>query len=180
MNDIKGDKVGLLRRSMYGMRDAASLWEKLVAKKMKALGFRQGKSTPCVFWHPVKDVRTTLHGDNFASLGYRMDLEWLEGELSKEWSVQVEGYFGPPGEADCVCSMRTLNRLLAWTHEGIEWECDPRHVEILVREMGVAKANTKVTTPGIRERQMPLTRRIFLYPNQSGRITVLCVCALLT
>ena len=42
---ISGDVVGLLNRSMYGMRDAASLWEKLVAYVMvKKLHFRQGTS----------------------------------------------------------------------------------------------------------------------------------------
>ena len=97
---------------MYGMRDAASLWEKLVAAKMKALGFRQGRSSPCIFWHPVKDIRTTLHGDNFVSLASRIDVDWLFKELSNEWTVKVEGIFGPPSEPDIVQSIRTLIRLL--------------------------------------------------------------------
>ena len=98
--------------SMYGMRDAASLWEKLVATKMKAFGFRQGRSSPCIFWHPVKDIRTTLHGDNFVSLASRIDVDWLFKELSNEWTVKVEGIFGPPSEPDIVQSIRTLIRLL--------------------------------------------------------------------
>ena len=66
---LSGDVVGVLNRSMYGMRDAASLWEKLVADVMKKLHFRQGASSPCVFWHPVRDLRTTVHGDNFFYIG---------------------------------------------------------------------------------------------------------------
>ena len=130
---------------------------------MKSLGFKQGQSTPCAFWHPVRDIRTTLHGDNFASLASRPDLDWLAKELDKDWTVKVEGYFGPPGEPDCVHKIRTLNRLLTWTHEGIEWEADPRHVQILIREMGLKASKAggsltsdskggRVTTPGVRER----------------------------
>jgi hypothetical protein len=62
LHGLKGDMVGRLLRTMCGMRDAASLWEKLVAKKMKYLGFKQGMCTPCAFWHPVRDIRTTVHG----------------------------------------------------------------------------------------------------------------------
>ena len=60
---IVGDMVGRLPRSMYGMRDAAALWEKLVCAKMVSLGFKKGRSSPCIFWHPVRDLRTNLHGD---------------------------------------------------------------------------------------------------------------------
>ena len=37
---------------------------------------------------------------------------------------------------------------------GIEWECDPRHVQILVREVLGTSTNIagKVTTPGVRDK----------------------------
>ena len=123
-HNIVGNSVGLLKRSMYGMRDAAALWESLVAAIMNKLGFQQGKSTPCVFWHPSRDIRTTVHGDNFASLGTRLDVDWFESVLKKEFMIKVEGIFGPPGTPDCVYCVRTLNRLLTWTSEGIEWESE--------------------------------------------------------
>ena len=44
-----------------------------------------------------------------------------------------------------------MNRLLTWTTEGIERECDPRHAQIVIRELGVANAGAKITTPGIKE-----------------------------
>ena len=93
-----------------------------------------------------------MRGGNFASLGARADLDWLEKELSKEWTVKVEGIFGPPGEPDCVHSICTLNRLLTWTAKGIEWESDPRHVQILLRELNVAESGKSVTTPGVKEK----------------------------
>ena len=119
---------------------------------MKTLGFLQGKTTPCVFWRPNRDLRTSVHGDNFASLGARLDCDWFESVLKKEFVIKVEGIFGPPGTPDCVHSIRSLNRLLTWTSEGIEWESDPRRVQLVVREMGVAASTAKVATPGIKDK----------------------------
>ena len=119
---ISGDVIGVLNRSMYGMRDAASLWGKMVANVMKKLHFRQGASSPCIFWHPVRDLRTTVHGDNFSTLGTRLDLDWFEKQLAKEFTIKVEGILGPPGDPDVVHEIITLNRLLTWNEKGIEWE----------------------------------------------------------
>ena len=134
------------------MRDAAALWEKLVCTKMVSLGFRKGRSSPCIFWHPLRDLRTNLHGDNFVSLGTRLDVDWLFSELGKEWTVKVEGILGPPGEPDTVQSIRCLNRLITWRLGGIEYEPDPRHGQILIRELGLEQAGSILTTPGVKER----------------------------
>ena len=66
--------------------------------------------------------------------------------------IKVEGYFAPPGTDDAVSSIRTLNRLLTWTTQGIEWEADPRHVQIIKRELNVTEASARVTTPGLKEK----------------------------
>eukprot|EP00974_Lingulodinium_polyedra_P021104 2038792-Lingulodinium_polyedra.AAC.1 len=44
LRDIIGDMVGKLRRSMYGCRDAAAIWEKEVARVVLQLGYRKGES----------------------------------------------------------------------------------------------------------------------------------------
>ena len=134
------------------MRHAAALWEKLVCTKMVSLGFRKGRSSPCIFWHPLRDLRTNLHGDNFVSLGTRLDVDWLFSELGKEWTVKVEGILGPPGEPDTVQSIRCLNRLITWRLGGIEYEPDPRHGQILIRDLGLEQAGSILTTPGVKER----------------------------
>ena len=41
--DKRLDKVGHLRMSLYGTRDAAMNWQEEVAKEMQKLGFRCGK-----------------------------------------------------------------------------------------------------------------------------------------
>ncbi len=48
--------------------------------------------------------------------------------------------------------MRILNRIIRWTEAGLRIEADPRHVEILVEEMGLNEANP-VKTPGVKNRE---------------------------
>ncbi len=57
---------GKLLKSMYGTRDAAPNWEEEYSSTMIEIGFRQGKSSPCVFYHAGKGM---IHGDDFTTLG---------------------------------------------------------------------------------------------------------------
>ena len=55
---MPGDKerVGILDFSLYGTRDAAQNWAKEVEKFLVGIGFRQGKASPCNYYHPIKDL----------------------------------------------------------------------------------------------------------------------------
>jgi hypothetical protein len=44
--------------------------------------------------------------------------------------------------------VRILNRILSWTEEGIQYEADPRHAEIMMHEVDCGKA---ISTPGVKE-----------------------------
>ena len=46
--------------------------------------------------------------------------------------------------------MRILNRIVNWTPEGIEYESDQGHAEIIVKQMGILANSKSVVTPGIR------------------------------
>ena len=52
--DVRHDKVGHLRMSLYGTRDAAMNWQEEVAREMRKLGFRRGKYNPCLYYHAEK------------------------------------------------------------------------------------------------------------------------------
>lgn len=45
--------------------------------------------------------------------------------------------------------MRLLNRVIDWTHEGIHYEADQRHAEIIVKLLGVGEKSS-LSTPGDR------------------------------
>ena len=68
--------------------------------------------------------------------------------------IEERGIFGPPESRrlGTVQEMRHLNRILRWTAEGIIYETDPRHVDLVVKALGVTKP---VTTPLVRESPVP-------------------------
>ncbi len=109
--------VGELNFSMYGTRDAAQNWEREYEDAFRSLGFTQGKSTPCVFYHAERDIRTAVHGDDFTSLAEDSQLQWLAQELSKRYELKVRATLGPDPSDDK--SVRILNRIVTWSDEGI-------------------------------------------------------------
>ena len=45
---------------------------------------------------------------------------------------------------------RVLNRVICWQAEGLTYEADPRHAEIVIRDLGL-DGSKPVNTPGTRE-----------------------------
>ena len=48
--------------------------------------------------------------------------------------------------------IRTVIRLITWTERGIDYESDPRHVQILLREFNLSESGSGVSAPGVNER----------------------------
>ena len=86
--DIRHDKVGQLRMSMYGTRDAAMNWAEEVAKEMRKLGFQRGRYNPCLYYHEDRKLRTFLHGDDFATVGTREGVNWFKQSLEKRFEIK--------------------------------------------------------------------------------------------
>ena len=53
--DKRHDKVGHLKMSLYGPRDAAMNWQEEVAKEMTRIGFVRGRYNPCLYFQPKKE-----------------------------------------------------------------------------------------------------------------------------
>ena len=47
-------------------------------------------------------------------------------------------------------SIRVLGRIVEWTADGITWEADPRHAELIRKSFGVT--GRSVATPGVRDK----------------------------
>lgn len=62
------DVVGLLCKSLYGTRDAPANWEAAIRVVMTSIGFEQGKSNSCIYFHPEKQIRVEVRGDDFTSV----------------------------------------------------------------------------------------------------------------
>lgn len=69
---------GKLNKSMYGTRDAAHDWECEYAGFMINCGSEQGRSSPCLFYHPGKDIKAVIYGDDFTMSGTGSALDWFK------------------------------------------------------------------------------------------------------
>ena len=113
---------------------------------MKKLGFPQGKSNPCIYYHPARELRTEVHGDDFTTVGSFEDTKWFHTSAAKEWQVVERGILSPPGSPNTSQQIRVLNRIVTWSNEGVGWEPDPRHAELIIKWLGIGQPG-KVKTP---------------------------------
>merc|ERR1711973_531261 len=151
--DYEEGKCGKLNKAMYGTRDAAQNWEYAYVEAMEEIGFNRGAATPCAFYMAEKNLRVVVHGDDFTVLGLEADLDWFRRKISEKFEVKFRGRIGP-GISDDK-SIRILNRVVTWTEEGIEYEADQRHAEIIVKSLDLQADSKNVTTPGIRREWTP-------------------------
>ena len=74
-----------------------------------------------------------------------MELSWMEAKMAAKYGVKTK-FLGPssPHEQES----RVLNRTLRWTAEGVEYEPDQRHAELIVKGMEIENA-APAPTPGV-------------------------------
>lgn len=118
---------------MYGTRDASLNCEEEYVRFMESMGFIRGLSSPCLLYHPGKDLRVVVYGDGFTISGAEHHVDWFKNEIKrvheidfKAWLVPDEGY---------TITVRLLNRSIEWKHDGIYMEVDPRRAEIIVKHI---------------------------------------------
>ena len=141
------DSCGLLLRSMYGTRDAAANWARCVEEKMGSLGFEVGKFSPCLFQHAGRHLRALCHGDDFVVRGSRAQLAWFEKEMRARFNVKTK-LMGP--RSGDVTSAQVLGRVVTLDQEGVLYEADPRHAEVVVESLGLEWAKD-IGSPGCKE-----------------------------
>ena len=145
----EGDEhnCGELIMSMYGTRDAAVNWSAECTAIVLESGFAQGQHSPCLFQHPVSGASIMVHGDDFIAVGNSRALLAARKTLDKyRLKVKVLGE-----GSGCVKEVRILNKVIRYTDDGIELEADPRHAEIVVKELGLTDAKPS-KVPGAKVR----------------------------
>ena len=90
------------------------------------------------------------HGDDFIGLGTRKNLEDFGKLLEKHFDVRLEaiiGFGSSPGGAQLGKVMHVLNRTVTINDEQyrIELEPDRKHVELLIKELGLQQAHAAPT-----------------------------------
>jgi len=138
-----GSQVGLLKKAMYGTRDAPLIWRSTVDRVMKELGFSVSMLQSGVYFHPQRHIRVMTHVDDFLVTGSSMDANWFEEELKKQFditSTTVGKYFSKESTY--------LNRKIIWTEGGLIIESDRKHVQILLKESGMEQCKGIATPIG--------------------------------
>ena len=101
---------GQLNKAMYCTRDAAQNWEFAYAEYMEELGFIRGTASPCLFWHPGRELSVVVHGDDFTILGWEHQLDWFREKMNKTIENKHRGRIGPhPNDNKAI---RILNRVV--------------------------------------------------------------------
>ena len=89
-------------------------------------------------------------------------------KLQEFWVVTSRRILGPPGYHDTVQSIRVLGRVVEWTADGITWEADPRHAELVRKSFGVT--GRSVTTPGVKDKLIDIEGEVPINKEASDRL----------
>lgn len=154
---------GRLNKAMYGCRDAARQWEIEITDFFTSQGFTPGLGSPVLYFHSVRDIKISVHGDDITSLGRKDDLLWLKKQLLTRYEIKDGGMLGPD-EGDVQDAM-ILNRLVHYGPRETTIEADPRHVQILVKELNLTESKS-APTAGVKRSEQ---KEEMLTPEESSR-----------
>ena len=101
---------------------------------LKNHGFVLLKSVPVAFTHEGKDMSGVVRGDDFAWERTDEDMDCVLKVLGGKYELKNRGRqgFGPKG----VRKIDMLGRIIELTQEGITWQGDPRHFDLLKEYFG--------------------------------------------
>lgn len=103
-------KCALLRKTMYGTVDAANIWQQTYVDLLKSCSVKQCAAWPALFIDESRDLRLSVHGDDFVCLGDEGAIAFLESKLKEKFKYRIDGKIGP--DPDDGASMNVLNRAL--------------------------------------------------------------------
>ena len=110
------------------------IWKEAYRSAVEGMGFVAGRASPCCFLHVSRNISLVVHGDDLNALGLKADLDWYEAQLAKCFKPKIQGILG---EICQLKEMRILNRIITLTEEGLLYEADTRHHELLIRNLGL-------------------------------------------
>ena len=167
-------QCGLLRKSLYGTRNAAQNWECELGGFLEEIGLRRGQASTCLYCEESRGISTSVNGDDVTVKASRKDAEWLIQKFKERYEIKTQMI----GEAvDLNKQLQILNKTVRWSSRGLWIEADPRHVKEVIRALGLgrrqtspdarsssqgAKSNTMKTAPtpswGVRRHHVPCGR----------------------
>ena len=99
-----------------------------------------------------------VHGDDVTALGLGENLDFFEKKIQESFEIKIRGRLGE--ECPGPQGIRILNRIVSITDEGLTYEADPRHCDLLLNSLGLDHGNAS-GTPGA----MPTERDGFAHKD---------------
>ena len=131
MGATKEGQCGRLRRWLYGMRQAASAWERDYSEQLVAMGFEKGIAAPTVFFWTSKGVRCVVHGDDFTFTGKREDLLTIKSKMEESYELRMRALLGDDSGDDREIAIS--NRRIRWEGGCLHYEADTRRIRNMFR-----------------------------------------------
>ena len=133
----EGNCIGLLKRAMYGLKQAPVLWQIHFAKTMVSLGFHRCKTDPNLCCHSSKELYVLCYVDDFLVCGKP---ECTTEQLSKEVLSKVEG------ELKRQATVNFSGRTLWHNGDSIDITMPTAYVSDMLKLFGMENARPLPTT----------------------------------
>ena len=140
--DVNEDNVAMFKLSLYCTREPTSALQHKARNVVEILGFSVSMINPCIFKQKLMGIECMVHGDDFISIGNKESLEWFKKALEREFEIKTT-VIGWHEKAEK--EMRVLNQIIRITNEGVEYEADQRHAELVVKQLDLESSNSVVT-----------------------------------
>ena len=129
--------VGQLLPTLCGTREPGHEWDGFANKKIAAVGYQIGLSSPCIYVHNTEPSIGWRHGDDILLAGEGKFVDEVSEKSKGEMIRMKRVKLGFAENDDKHCTI--LNRLIDFTMREsgpiILYEPGPRHVELLLEHL---------------------------------------------
>ena len=110
-------------------------------------------------YHHEYDIRVLVHGDDFVVLADDDGHEFVKKALAERYAFKEVGGIGPD-DGDGT-EFVVLNRLVRFDRKtgSVEYEADPRHVEIMIKQLGLENCKS-CKTPNEKKKSADIARAL--------------------
>ena len=167
-------KLARLCRSMYGTRDAASIWGDTWSEVLKDGSMKVGTACPAFFCGHDEDLKGLCHGDDFCVVARQKQLQTFGKVLEKRFEVKQTGHigFGVNDENELKIFNRTIK--IDVLNDEMTLEADTKLVEGALESMKLIGAKS-VDSPRVK-RNEEQTAQSIIHRNSHQR-SRLCTAA---
>ena len=135
-----GNCLWLLKRAMYGLKQAPALWQTHFAKVMTELGFHRCKTDSNLYCHKSTELYVLCYVDDLLVCGTPERTKEFTDRLSQEVLLKVEGELKPQ------TSVNFLGRTLKHNGDSIDVSMNTAYVTDLLKLCGMENSKPSTTT----------------------------------